>query len=388
MTQRAVNSGSPSPQGDASAEGGSAVRAWRRVRDWFRENSWSAGSAVLLFVILLILAWPYIAITILPGHGGVFYSRFFGGVERDRIYDEGIHFIWPWNRMYDFDARIQQEAYDMVILMDSGMSVQVSLVCNHHLIKDRLPELLQTVGEDYRKRLLLPALNTSVRSVLGNYDFEDSHWMLRRLQDEVQTKAIELLQSYPVIVDTVAVTNITLPERLSEAINRKQEANQNYLAERFRVMQAEQQFRRSYIEAEAVRVTQETVSAGLTEPFLRWSGIQATRDLAASPNAKMVLIGGGKDGLPVILNPDAPNSLMDNKAPSRQNQEKEKSDAAEKNESPTAPEALTAEKLKAETGQSLLERSENALSDITKRLDRMSSGILEELSAGIKAKRD
>ena len=68
--------------------------------------------------------------------------------------------------------------------------------------------------------------------------------------------------------------------------------------------------------------------------------------------------------------------------------EKEKSDAAEKNESPTAPEALTAEKLKAETGQSLLERSENALSDITKRLDRMSSGILEELSAGIKAKRD
>ena len=101
MTQRAVNSGSPSPQGDASAEGGSAVRAWRRVRDWFRENSWSAGSAVLLFVILLILAWPYIAITILPGHGGVFYSRFFGGVERDRIYDEGIHFIWPWNRMYD-----------------------------------------------------------------------------------------------------------------------------------------------------------------------------------------------------------------------------------------------------------------------------------------------
>lgn len=358
---------------------GMLKRRLRALKTWLRKNPWTAGTAALIAALLIVVAWPYVAITVYPGSGGVFYSRFFGGVDRDRVFGEGIHFIWPWNKLYVFDARIQQEKYDMVILMDSGMSVEVSLVCNHRLEYTRLPELLQRVGEDYKKRLLVPALNTAVRSVLGNYDFEDSHWMLSRLQDEVFTSAVELLQAYPVIVESVAVTNITLPQKLSEAIISKQEANQNYLAERFRVLQAEQKFRRNYIEAEAVRVTQETISKGLTEPYLRWAGIEATKSLATSPNAKTLVIGG-KDGLPIILNPDGPLAATPTlPQPSQKAPVSSASDTTPGPHPEDAPE-LTAEKLQRQSG-SVLERSESALESVKSRLESISRGIAESLSS-------
>ena len=109
------------------------------------------------------------------------------------------------------------------------------------------------------------------------------------------------------ILYDILVTGIELPAAIVAAIDRKIE--QYYIAEeyKFRVEREKRESERKKIEAEGIRDFQQTVSQGISESYLRWRGIEATLQLSQSANSKVVLIGSGKDGLPVILgNVDTP----------------------------------------------------------------------------------
>jgi hypothetical protein len=109
------------------------------------------------------------------------------------------------------------------------------------------------------------------------------------------------------ILYDVLVTGIELPAAIVAAINRKTE--QYYIAEeyKFRVEREKRESERKKIEAEGIRDFQQIVSQGISESYLRWRGIEATLQLSQSTNSKVVLIGSGKDGLPIILgNVDTP----------------------------------------------------------------------------------
>jgi regulator of protease activity HflC (stomatin/prohibitin superfamily) len=109
------------------------------------------------------------------------------------------------------------------------------------------------------------------------------------------------------ILYDILVTGIELPAAIVAAINRKTE--QYYIAEeyKFRVEREKRESERKKIEAEGIRDFQQTVSQGISDSYLRWRGIEATLQLSQSTNSKVIVIGTGKDGLPVILgNGDAP----------------------------------------------------------------------------------
>src|SRR5436853_7833063 len=103
------------------------------------------------------------------------------------------------------------------------------------------------------------------------------------------------------ILYDILVTGIELPAAIVAAINRKTE--QYYIAEeyKFRVEREKRESERKKIEAEGIREFQTIVSQGISDSYLRWRGIEATLQLSQSPNAKVVVIGSGKDGLPIIL---------------------------------------------------------------------------------------
>jgi hypothetical protein len=85
------------------------------------------------------------------------------------------------------------------------------------------------------------------------------------------------------------------------AINRKIE--QYYISEeyKFRVAREIRESERKKIEAEGIHEFQQIVSQGISDSYLQWWGIEATLQLAQSSNSKIVVIGTGKDGSPVIL---------------------------------------------------------------------------------------
>ena len=133
--------------------------------------------------------------------------------------------------------------------------------------------------------------------------------------------AVEEMGRIPILIQGFVVKTITLPEVLRDSIERKLVAEQSYLRYKYILLEEQQEARRKIIEAEGIKAYQMLVNEHMTQNFLRYQGIQATKDLASSPNAKVVVIGG-KDGLPVILNADSPTGAAASDASSDKSSDK------------------------------------------------------------------
>jgi regulator of protease activity HflC (stomatin/prohibitin superfamily) len=310
---------------------------WQRLKRWFIARQSRFGWYGLFVTILLLLLWPYAVITIEAGHVGVLYRRFLGGTVLDRVYPEGTHLISPWNTMYRFDARIHNELHTFSVLSKSGLLLEVDITVLYHPLPLQTPVLLTTVGQDYREKLVLPMLLASVRNVASQFDQADFYSKTSsRIQDHIHVGMMESMGRNPVSIDSVLIRAVRLPANLNQAINEKLVAEQAVFREQFKVQEAQQRYRVKFVDAEAIRMEQEIVNKNMTEGFLRWQGIEATKELARSPNSKFVITGGGRNGLPVILNPDSPSPVSGAPAPAKPGnpQPVQNSPAADRNAQP------------------------------------------------------
>ena len=276
------------------------------IREVLRRNRLRIIVAGVVATLLLLFLWPSIVISIKPGELGVLYARFRGGTQLQHTYEEGIHFIQPWNIMYIYDVRVQEETQNIDVLTVDGLTINVQISLRFQIIRDRLPNLHQEIGPNYRDKVVIPIMNSAVRQTIGSYRPDDLYSTARQeLQDQMLVDAVEEMGRIPVLIQGFVVKSITLPEVLREAIERKLIAEQDYLRYKYILLEAQQEARRKTIEGEGIKAYQTLVNENMTQNFLRYEGIQATKELATSPNAKVVVIGG-KDGLPVILNADSP----------------------------------------------------------------------------------
>lgn len=300
------------------------------IREVLRRNRLRIIVAGVVATLLLLFLWPSIVISIKPGELGVLYARFRGGTQLQHTYEEGIHFIQPWNIMYIYDVRVQEETQNIDVLTVDGLTINVQISLRFQIIRDRLPNLHQEIGPNYRDKVVIPIMNSAVRQTIGSYRPDDLYSTARQeLQDQMLVDAVEEMGRIPVLIQGFVVKSITLPEVLREAIERKLIAEQDYLRYKYILLEAQQEARRKTIEGEGIKAYQTLVNENMTQNFLRYEGIQATKELATSPNAKVVVIGG-KDGLPVILNADSPTGAA---APDTANAGK----AANQGAAPKAP---------------------------------------------------
>ena len=282
------------------------MKIWATIRDKIRRNRLRLICGGLATTLIILFLWPSIVISIKPGELGVLYARFRGGTQLQHTYEEGIHFIQPWNIMYIYDVRVQEETQNIDVLTVDGLTINVQISLRFQIIRDRLPALHQEIGPRYREKVVLPIMNSAVRQTIGSYRPDDLYSTARQeLQDQMLVDAVEEMGRIPILIQGFVVKTITLPEVLRDSIERKLVAEQNYLRYKYILLEEQQEARRKIIEAEGIKAYQMLVNEHMTQNFLRYQGIQATKDLASSANAKVVVIGG-KDGLPVILNADSP----------------------------------------------------------------------------------
>lgn len=277
-------------------------RLFTDLRDRVRRNRVRLVCIGVVTALVIIFLWPSMVITIRPGELGVLYSRFFGGTILDRTYEEGIHIIQPWDILYVYDVRVQEETQNIDVLTVDGLPINVQVSLRYQLIRDRLPTLHQNIGPNYRNKIVIPIMTSAVRQTISNYRPNDLYSTARQeLQDQMLVDAIEEMGRIPIMIHGFVVKSITLPEVLRKAIEDKLVAEQNYLRYNYLLLEATQEAKRKAIEGQGIQLYQELVNRHMTQDFLRYEGIKATRDLAASPNAKIVVVGG-RDGLPLILN--------------------------------------------------------------------------------------
>lgn len=260
------------------------------------------------FTLLFIFLWPSIVISIKPGELGVLYSRFFGGTVLDRTYPEGIHVIPPWDILFIYDVRIQEETQEVDVLTVDGLTVKVQASLRYQLMRDKLPVLHQQIGPEYKKKIILPIMISAVRQTIGSYRPDALYSTARQeLQDKMMVDATEEMGRLPILIHGFVVKKIMLPDLLSSAIVDKLVAEQQFLRYNYLLAEAREEAKRKAIEGQGIRHYQVLINDHMTTNFLRYEGIQATNRLAGSNNAKVVVVGGGQDGLPLILNlPDSP----------------------------------------------------------------------------------
>lgn len=276
---------------------------YEKLRRMVRRNRGRIIGIGIVTTLLIAFLWPSSVVSVRPGEKGVLYSRLFGGTVLDRVYDEGVHVILPWDILYVYDVRILEETQDVDVLTVDGLTVNVQVSLRYQIMRERLPALHQEIGPDYRNKIVIPIMNSAVRQTIGNYRPDALYSTARQeLQDQMLVDAIEEMGRIPILIHGFVVKSITLPEVLSKSIEEKLVAEQRYLRYHYLLLEAREEAKRKAVEGQGIRFYQSLVNENMTNNYLRFEGIKATNNLAASPNAKVVVVGSGRDGLPLILN--------------------------------------------------------------------------------------
>ncbi len=287
------------------------ARAWGRTGRFLRRHSTSVYAFVLGFILFLMVLAPKIFITIPAGHVGVLWQRFLGGTVTSAYFGEGMHLIFPWDEMYIYDSRLQNRARIYDTISSNGLGMQVEIAIRYRINRDAVGLLHQLVGPQYDEVLVYPEIGSHARELISRYTPEQLYSETRAfIQAQILERMVTQLgaslsnqsvRGRLVDVEDVLIRSVNLPARVQDAIERKAEQYQAMLEYDFRIARERKERERKKIEAEGIRDFQDTVARTITQEYLRLRGIDATMNLANSPNAKIVIVGG-KDGLPLILN--------------------------------------------------------------------------------------
>ncbi len=254
-------------------------------------------------LIVLVILISKSAITIDSGEAGVLYKTFDDGVVTDEPpLGEGFHLIAPWNKVYIYEVRQQELFEKMKVLSSNGLEIQIDASAWYEPVYVELGNLHQSLGEGYLQRVIQPAIRSAARSVVGRYTPEQLYSSKRdAIQDEIFEETKKILEKQYVQLNEVLVRDVTLPNTIKEAIERKLRQEQESLEYEFRLVTAAKEAEKVIIEAQGKADANRILSASLTDKILQDKGIDATLKLAESPNSKVVIVGGGESGLPLIL---------------------------------------------------------------------------------------
>jgi regulator of protease activity HflC (stomatin/prohibitin superfamily) len=274
-------------------------------RGFFRRHDTGLILLLLFSLFVLVFYWKSIVISVHPGEEGVRWSRLFG-TRTNLVYQEGTHLILPFDEMTIYNVRYQKVDRDVQVLSQDGLEIVVKVTIRFKPVDKLIGRLHQQVGPDYVETIIVPEVGTAVRTVIGQYRPEQLYaTSFSEIEDQIIKLARKEVQERFVLLDDVLVRQIELPDSVSRSIQSKLQEEQASLAMQYRITREQQEAQRKLIEANGIKAFQDTVAQSTTDRMLQYKGIEATLELAKSPNAKVVIVGSGQGGLPIILGADA-----------------------------------------------------------------------------------
>ncbi len=231
---------------------------------------------------------------------------------------EGFHVISPFAKVYHVDLREQQSEDSLDVLANNGLDIKLRSSILYQPIAAEAYALITQTGADYYTTLIAPYVTSSARKVVGRYSAEEIYSTKReQIEREIREEVTLKLEGKHVQVNAVLIREVHLPQAVQSAIETKLEEEQKALEMQFVLERTKQEAVRKHIEALGIADYQAIISTGLSAQVIEWKGIEATEKLAESANAKMIIIGSGKNGLPVILNTGAAETRASGKVPGK-----------------------------------------------------------------------
>jgi regulator of protease activity HflC (stomatin/prohibitin superfamily) len=257
---------------------------------------------------LILVAMPFLEGCACPvvqsGHRGIVFKSFGGGTSK-QVLTEGLHVMPIWNSVIVYDTRVHEMKEQLTVISSNGLTMQVDASIRYRPELEELYELQTTIGPDYDQKVIGPVVRSEARKVFGRYQPEEIYSTKREeIERQIYDEVLKALKGKHVVVEAILVRDVLLPETIKTAIADKLAEEQRSQKMKFTLDKERQEATRKKVEADGIATYQSIVRQGLTSEYLQWKGIEATQAIATSPNTKVVIVGGGKAGLPVILQTD------------------------------------------------------------------------------------
>lgn len=266
-------------------------------------NKKSIGIVIVVGIALLLIIFSGKTFFVLrETERAVQFRPFTNGLDKDHVYAPGFHAVAPWNRLIRYDVAEQQREERMDVLDKNGLSVIMDITVRFYPIPGKIGYLHEQFRGYYVNNLVVPEVRSSVRRVTGRYTAEEIYSTKR---NEVEAAIIQetgvVLENNNIEMTALLIRSINLPDQIKNAIENKLKQEQEALAYQYRLDRETSEAKRKRIEAQGIADYNKIISASLTKNILTQKGIDATLKLSESNNAKVVVVGGGEEGLPLIL---------------------------------------------------------------------------------------
>ena len=268
-----------------------------------RMNLGGAGKRILQLAILVVVIILLMASTTSIPTGNVGVLTLFGRVTGETL-PEGIHLVNPLKSVQKLSIQTQSVKESANVPSNEGLILALDTSLLFRLDKDKAAFVFQTVGDNYAEKIVEPTLRAAILASTSAHSANALYTNARELvQQQIQDELRAQLAPRGVIVENVLLRDVQLPAMLKGSIEAKQQAEQDALRMSFILQKEKQEAERKRIEAQGIADFQRIVATGISAQLLEWKGIEATEKLAASANAKVVIIGNPKNGLPLVLEP-------------------------------------------------------------------------------------
>ena len=258
------------------------------------------GMLVLFVLALIILSSSTSCVR--TGHVGV--VSLFGRVT-GTVLSEGIHLVNPASDVTQLSIKTQEVKEHASVPSKEGLIMELEASVLYHLDPGRAAELYQRVGPNYAEVLLTPTFRSAIRAItsanMASALYSDARESIAgQMAGDIQRQ----LAPRGIIVESVLLRDLQLPDTLKRAIEAKQQAQQEAQRMEFVLQRERQEAERKRVEAAGIKDFQDIVTQGISEKLLEWKGIEATIELAKSQNSKVIVVGSSKNGLPLIYSGD------------------------------------------------------------------------------------
>lgn len=235
------------------------------IKNLMKQGSWRKLIIVAALVLVLFAFKPWVQIG--AGERGVVQN--FGAVQ-DIVLNEGIHFKIPVMQTVTLmDIKIQKVITDAASASSDLQDVDLSVALNYHIIPDKANIVYQTIGIQFKERIIDPAIQEVMKAVSARYTAEELITKRPAVSTEMQDTLTDRLLSSNISVDAFSIVSFSFSQTFTDAIEAKQTAEQNALKakrdlDRIKV-EAEQTIAAATAEAEALRLQKMNISPDLIE---------------------------------------------------------------------------------------------------------------------------
>ncbi len=254
-------------------------------------------------LVILLIFFSKTFVILEPTERGVVFKKYTSGLDVENIKGEGLNIIAPWNDVIVFQIAEQQIEETMDVLSKDGLSISIDVSLRFRPVPNDIGYLYRSFRNSYVENLIRPELRSAVRKIIGQYTPEELYATKRQeIESKIEENTREILGENYIELKALLFRSIKLPQTIKTSIETKLAAEQEAQKYDYLIEKEKKEAERRKIDAEGKAAANLILSASITDKILKEKGISATEELAKSSNAKVIVIGGGGDGLPIILN--------------------------------------------------------------------------------------